>query len=204
MLPKIEKPSRKTKAESQQLSLNQAIEDAKRLRSKRRLLTVLLSVSILMCFSFWIYRTLKPIFNGSFHPQINLNFSLPSVGSFNSGLQALLAQNKNIQAVFVRQNNPQKQISYGSFTNLNVDSLGAKLVKEPFSPQSANASLLPLGLKYQENVQNNNDSSFVAALISNPNRNVYVLIQVNGSLDPVQNIIPNIIASAYWSIAGSN
>jgi len=205
MFPKSEKPFQKTGEVTEQLDLVETVSKDDKVKSKRRLLIILLSVSIGLCFVFWIYHSFKYLLTSP--PQISLNLSLPSFApgsaSLSSDLQTLLSQNKSITALYLRRTSPDQDLKFHNLT-FDTATLFAQLTGSPVKNDSPNSSQLPQGVTYREMFGQISGTPYFSALIDTPDHQVFIVMQTSAPIDSLKSVLPSLVSLSYWSISPIN
>ncbi len=207
MLPKPEKPSKKSKS-PQQLDLVDTIQDGAKHQHKRLWVIFLLITTIGLSLIFSIYRYLKTykfspnVPQISFNlPQVNQNKSaivfdqklITTISSSNSWSFSLLSLDDNIP-VLIETYNPKDYVY--DFPNIY-----SQLSASGVLPDSLIVDTLPQGLNFSEKIITESDYLEHQLLINLPSQN-YLLVSRFLGTDPAvfRSQLPQLIDSIYWRL----
>jgi len=199
MLPKPDK----TKKTSSPLNLVELTSPVDRLKSKRRWLIILLSVTIGLSLIFSFYR----FFSGF---QFSLPHLSPSPPSLDHQVFSLLGSEKNYWSVFFKTFPPDSRSltwEYQSsliFQNRqSTDFLTALTAATPSA--GIISSRLPSGLPVQEIITTTSDFVEISTLVSLPQKKLLFIFRRQPFSDPdqVKKLAAIIAEKIYWAIAPS-
>lgn len=195
MLPKPEKIKKKLKSEESE-SIKE-ISPEEKIRKKRHLVALVLSITIGLSFLFWIYHFFKnfslPKFSFSV-PKISVSKDSNSISSLEKDINNILISDKNIWSIYVKTDSflwekNSSDLSLNPVFKNNESSFVKKL--------------LPSGAEVKENLINQDNSFEVQSLITIPNKKITLIIKVSGNnLDNSKKLIPILAEKIYWDVVG--
>jgi hypothetical protein len=208
MLPKPEKPPRKSSKSPQQLDLVDTIQDGTKHQHKRLWVIFLLTTTIGLSLIFSIYRYLKtykfspPVAQISFNlPQVNQNKStnifdqklITAISSSNSWTFSLLRL-EDSRPILVETYNSQGFV-------YDFPSIFSQLSASGMLPDSLIVDTLPQGLNFSEKIITETEYLEHQLLINLPGQN-YLLISRFLGTDPAvfRSQLPQLIDSIYWRL----
>lgn len=213
MLPKPEKTKKLNKnllADSEITKESEEVIAAKRLKTKRRLVLLSLSLTVGLSFAFWSFRHIQNFLNSpkdfSFHPnfsfqlpQINLNKSSSNTKTTSDSNIKNFLKNKNWSVISVFINKPdQPSFVFNSdklLTQINLDQFdNVKKTEQSFIGLS-----LPQGLLFQEQLTSDNSISY-QNLITLPSSQllINIIIPNTSDVEPIKSDLSQLVNQLYW------
>lgn len=203
MLPKKEKISKIKTVDSLVTINNKKDDDFKKLRKNRLFVTVILSISVVLCILFFTYRKVTTIIkNGqSIIPAINLNLpesKLPPP-TIDAQIDPLLQKAPGTWIIYAEVSSPDHAtFTYQRGSDSGYFDIKAKLEKINPITNSTISPLLPEGLKVAEFIDIN--QGLYSYLINLPSKKVFFVL-INPDISPsVKDSIPQISTALYWSL----
>jgi hypothetical protein len=175
------------------------------LKHKRRWIYFALFITTGLSLFFWLYRSFKTLRFPPPLPRLTLDLSRPVSGrlALSSELSALLSSHQDITGFYLSHDHPSSNVSYGSVSGLNFDSLKATLVSLPKTAAIPNAALLPEGIDYREKIEDSAGRITLTSLITNPIDRIFIIVRFNGSPDSLKSLAPALISAAYWTVSAN-
>lgn len=189
----------------EQLDLVSTLSSADKLKHKRLWLYLALFATTGLSLLFWLYRSLKTVSFSPKLPQINLSLtrSVTDHLTLNSQLSTLLSGNSDIVGFYLGHDHPTESTTYGTISDIDILSLKNSLASKAPTPKSPDASLLPDGVVYHEQIVSSDNQTTLTSLITNPIDQILIVIHFNGSLDSFKIIAPDLISAAYWTVSSN-
>lgn len=211
MLPKPEKISKKN-PKVEQPNMVDALDNEAKIRRKRRLVFLILILTVGLSFGFWFYRSAKNIFINKNFPKINFNFSFKPNQNNNNNLEKsvneILIKDKNFWSIIVK-NLPESSTSFSwakndteILANEKIADIISLLSKKDFSEQSLIKTALPSGVQIKENIISADNSFEIQDLIIVPEKQILLIIKISGTnnLSQSQKLIPQLAEKIYWNV----
>lgn len=176
-----------------------------KLKHKRRWLYLALFATTGLSLLFWLYRSFENLSFPTNLPQININLHRSPSNHLvlDPQLSVLLSQHPDIVGFYLSHDHPSGNLSYGTISNINPDSLKTTVTSQPPILKSPNTSLLPEGVIYHEHVETSADQTTFSSLITNPIDQIFIIILFNGSPDSLKSLTPALISAAYWTVSSN-
>ena len=200
-----EEITKKRGKSSEQLDLANSVSAPVKLKHKRLWIYFALFITIGLSLLFWLYRTFKTIRLTPHFPQITLKLNQTSSGrlALSSSLSALLSSHPDIVGFYLSHDHPSANVSYGTVSGLNFDTLKTALTSLPQTAATPNAALLPEGIDYREKTVDSAGQITLTSLITNPIDQIFITVRFNGSLDSLKPLAPSLISAAYWTVSAN-
>jgi hypothetical protein len=208
MLPKPEKGKKLNNnflSDSEITKESEEVVNAKKVKSKRRLILISLIATAGLSFIFWSIKGIQSFINSphSLNLNFNFDFKMPSFNFStsnknstdisNTDLDKFLSQ-KNWSAIILKNGDLSSLFYQYNFPNPNIDDFISELSNIKPSENSPIASNLPQGLILQEKL---NDSLY-GLNINLPNNQLTFIIKDNSNSDNFSQNISSFINQAYW------
>ena len=213
MLPKPEKTKKINKnllADSEITKESDEVVAAKRLKSKRRLVLISLSLTVGLSFIFWSVRSVQSFINSpktfNFHPNFNIKlpeFNLKKDSSKNQNLTSdtdirnfLKDKNWSVISFFVNQPNQPTFSQNADSSSFESD---VNLLSSLNRPDQSQINLnLPQGLLFQEKLTQNGFLLY-QNLITLPSTQLFISIKIpNANLSDNQSNLSQLVDMLYW------
>jgi len=213
MLPKPEKTEKLNKnllADSEITKESDEVVAAKRLKNKRRLVLISLSLTVGLSFVFWSFRSVQTYIKSphSFNFYPNFNFHLPKINlktkttSYYSASDTELKnflENKNwsVSSSFITPT--QKTVFNFNFGNVSPQIEIQSLLSKKASESSSINLNLPQGLFFQEEILSSPYLTY-KNLITLPNNQLLILVSAPevSSTDQIKNDLSQLVDLLYW------
>jgi hypothetical protein len=210
MLPKPEKGKNKKLnnnflSDSEVTQESEEVVNAKKIKSKRRLIFISLICTVGLSLIFWGIKAIQS-FTTSPHPlnfHLNFNLKLPkfnlksttksSTDISNVDLDKFLSQ-KNWSAIILKNNSLSAPLYQYNFSDSDINNLISDLNKIKPTEISNIASNLPQGLLFQEKL----DNFIYGLVISLPNSQLIFIVKDNKQSANFTQNISEFIDQAYW------
>ncbi|MBP9817509.1 hypothetical protein KBC75_01980 [Candidatus Shapirobacteria bacterium] len=172
------------------------------LQRKRRLVIILLIITIGLSLLFWAYRTLRYFQIPKFKlPQVSS--SLQTLSSNKSNISEIISKDSSSWSIFFLPKK-LKPYTYNIDPAIN-DAFAAKqidlLTKLKTPPTNLLVDVLPEGLTVKDILTETSDQIIYQAIVNIPNNQIYFYIKINGqNLSESKKNIPTVIESYYWSV----
>lgn len=193
MLPKPEKIKKKLKSEESE-AVNE-ISPEEKIRKKRRLVTLVLSITIGLSFLFWIYHFFKNFSLPKLFfsvPKILVSKDLNPASSLEKDINSILISDKNIWSIYVKSD------------SLVFEKNSSELSLNPIFNDNESTLIkanLPSGADVKENIISQDNSFEVQSLITIPNKKIILIIKVSGNnLENSKKLIPLLAEKIYWDV----
>lgn len=211
--PKNNKKNNNAFSNLSQTPIDEALENQKKIQSKRRSIIIALILTTGFSFIFWSIKSIEQLIKNP--PRFNLNLisKLPKF-TFTKPIQRQLPSSSNLSkylekspinwSIFVSLDSnysvPIFEFQSESLkVNDNLTQITNQLNSINPSSQSLINSILPQGLHFQEKINNSTNVSY-QGLVNLPKNKILILINQNNSVDSslIQTELPILIDHLYW------
>lgn len=196
MLPKAEKIKKITV--SDQLNLVESLDNEKKAKRKRIIVTGLLILTTGLSLGFWVYRKLGPILKrgiGEIRPREGAEIKIKYDPE--KEITKIIGENQGKWYFYVKNGD----YSWSKdFSGISPDETATELSKIK-SEESMLAAGLPKGIKIQEKLISGGDGWELRALVTVPNKEILMVIGVSetSELSQTKALIPSLGQVLYWA-----
>jgi hypothetical protein len=215
MLPKPEK-IKKNAPTAEQPDLFDSVDQAVKIKHKRRFIIISLILTVGLSVGFSVYRSSKTFltthrfsdikFDFSFKlPELQMSNLEPGSGNLDKDINQIISRDSNSWSIYVKNISPTKTPFNFSKnwqeSEYDFDQLTNDLSQTQFVKNSLIQTSLPQGAQIQEVLRQRNNFLEMAYLITIPKQQILMIFQINGQKsDESKQLVSKLADKFYWNI----